>query len=862
MNRGWAHPSPAKSPLVLVRIGAIVRRMAVSNPDNHCVTAVLGPTNTGKTHLAVERLCAHSSGVMGFPLRLLAREVYDRVVAIKGPKEVGLVTGEEKILPDGARWLLCTAESMPTDRDVAFVAIDEGQLGADPERGHVFTDRILRARGREETMILGSESLRPIVRGLVPDAEIITRPRFSKLSYAGAKKLSRLPPRSAIVAFSAEQVYAVAEMLRRARGGAAVVMGALSPRTRNAQVAMYQAGEVDYLVATDAIGMGLNMDVAHVAFAGLTKFDGKRQRRLTVSEMAQIAGRAGRHQRDGSFGTLSGGSEGLAFTDSEIERIEAHNFPPLDHVFWRNTALDFSSTEELIASLEMTPDQPRLRAAPEAVDLAVLKAVAGDLLVYDRARNPKMVERLWDVCGLPDFKKVGADHHARLIAQLYAFRTTGHGHIPAPWFANELQRLDNVQGDVDTIAARIASVRTWAYIAHRPDWLANPNEGAARAGAIEEKLSDALHTKLTERFVDRRTTVLMRSIGMDTALLDVQVDEAGTVTVEDESIGTLFGFRFSTMPESRLGERKKLLAAAEARLPKELARRAKALAQAPDTAITLRTDHGHPVALIWSGEEVAQFKPGRTLLSPQLILDRAVARLLPDDRAAIMVRLDQWMADKIRQKLMPLKRIADASTARDMAPHMRAILANLVEQSGAVSRHVVDDALAALAPADKHRLRQLGIVVGTLDLFHPALLKPEAMRLRIGLYAAKIAEPMPPLPMPGLGLLDRPAPMLADAAHIAGFRRFGDQMLRIDLVERIARAAHDARGKDQSFTPDPHLAVSLGIGSATLAHILRALGFAPAAEQAKWRWVGRPRHKRDTRPINAAFSALAHWNKA
>ena len=340
------------------------------------ITAVLGPTNTGKTHLAVERMAGHASGMIGFPLRLLAREVYDRVVRMKGSDaEVALITGEEKILPPKARWFLCTAESMPLEREVAFVGLDEAQLGADPERGHVFTDRLLRARGREETMILGSDSLKPMLKALVPEAEVIGRPRFSTLSYAGAKKLSRLPRRSAIVAFSAEEVYAVAEALRRLRGGAAVVMGALSPRTRNAQVAMFQAGEVDYLVATDAIGMGLNMDVHHVAFASLSKFDGRRQRRLTVAEMAQIAGRAGRHQKDGTFGALH--EEGPnAFTPEEVLAIEGHRVPPLEKLYWREGEPDFASVEALIASLEARPNSDVLRAAPEAVDLAVLKRLS------------------------------------------------------------------------------------------------------------------------------------------------------------------------------------------------------------------------------------------------------------------------------------------------------------------------------------------------------------------------------------------------------------------------------------------------------------------------------------------------------
>ncbi len=455
--------------------------------DRPAVTAVLGPTNTGKTHLAVERLCGHSSGIIGFPLRLLAREIYDRVVAIKGGNQVALLTGEERIVPPQARYYLCTAESMPVDIEASFVAIDEAQLGVDPERGHVFTDRLLNARGREETMILGSESLRPLVKALVPEADIVTRPRFSTLSYAGPARLARLPKRSVVVAFSAEQVYAIAETLRRFKGGAAIVMGALSPRTRNAQVAMFQAGEVDYLVATDAIGMGLNLDVGHVAFAGLTKFDGKRTRRLTLPEMAQIAGRAGRHQRDGSFGSI-GGEAKPGFTPEEIMGIEEHRFAPLEYLYWRSSDPRFDDIATLIADLEAPPGRRELRAAPLATDLAVLKLLADDPAAADRANSPALVARLWEVCGLPDFQKTGAWHHARTVEQLWRFRSSGNGTIERGWYASRLERLDSVEGDIEAIAARIAAVRTWAYIAHRADWLDDPAEMAMRASEIEAGL--------------------------------------------------------------------------------------------------------------------------------------------------------------------------------------------------------------------------------------------------------------------------------------------------------------------------------------------------------------------------------------
>ncbi len=835
----------------------------MSQRAQSAITAVLGPTNTGKTHLAVERLCAHSSGIMGFPLRLLAREVYDRVVRIKGAKHVGLITGEERILPPDARWLLCTAESMPTDKDVAFVALDEAQLGIDAERGHVFTDRLLRARGREETMILGSESLKPLVRTLLPEAEIITRPRFSQLTYAGAKKLSRLPPRTAIVAFSAEHVYAVAEMLRRTRGGAAVVMGALSPATRNAQVAMYQAGEVDYLVATDAVGMGLNMDVGHVAFASLTKFDGKRQRRLHLSEMAQIAGRAGRHQRDGTFGVLSGGPDEAAFSDIEIERIEEHRFKPLEHLMWRNSDLDFRSVDALTESLGVRPDNPVLRAAPDSIDLTVLRILSNDRMVIDSARGPRMVQKLWAACGLPDFRKVGPEHHSRMVSQIFGFLSEGSGHIPGPWFAAQIARLDTVQGDVETLAARISEVRIWAYVAQRADWLVDAPTWAERTRELELKLSDALHARLTERFVDRRTSILMKSISNDPALLDVQVDEAGEVLVDGEMIGTLNGFTFAPDAAARGKDHKRLLAAAELRLPKELARRAQKVAEAADSAFSLVTEPGTPVRIDWAGVELARFKPGKTLVTPRLFLSPALSRVDPASRAAIEARVEAWVARMVKGRLGPLNRIAAVAADRETPPVLRGILVQLTEHGGLLDRASSDDALATLDRGQRQFLQRLGVTIGALDVFLPVLLKPEPTRLRLALSAVRAGQMMPPLPLAGLGLLDKPAPVLAEAARLAGYRRFGDQMLRIDLVERIARAAHDARGKERTSMLDPAMAVSLGIGSETFARIMRAIGFHPVGniQANQWRWRGRPRRVQPPTPVNAAFAVLGQLKR-
>nr|WP_256837530.1 helicase-related protein [Sphingopyxis sp. KK2] len=676
--------------------------------------------------MAVERLTARSSGMIGFPLRLLAREVYDRVVAIKGDRHVALVTGEERIMPPDARYLLGTMEALPIERDVAFVGIDEAQLGADPERGHVFTDRMLRARGREETMILGSASIHGLVRDLVPEAEIITRPRFSTLSYAGSCKLSRLPKRSAVVAFSAEEVYAIAEMLRRFAGGAAVVMGALSPRTRNAQVEMFQAGEVDYLVATDAIGMGLNLDVQHVAFASLQKFDGRRLRRLTISEMAQIAGRAGRHQQDGTFGTV--GLPQGGFTPEEIHAIEGHHFPPLQSIYWRNPTPGYATLDQLLADLAQPPSHPRLRAAPEAVDLAVLKHLAGDMEVRARGSDFDAVQRLWDACGLPDFEQLGAEHHSRTIFKLWQWRTSGDGMIDPDWFARKLARLDIVEGDIDQLASRIAAVRTLCFIAQRGDWIADAAGWTAQTQALETRLSDALHAALAQRFVDRRLALLIRDAGQRGAALPVAVGADGTVAVDGEAIGTLKGFQFKVDAKARASDHRLLLAAAEKHLRAEMARRAAALAEGDDGALSLISVAGEAPRIAWNGDVVATLAKGPTLVQPAILVEPALRRLEVPQVQAIVERLQRFVAAQLTRHAAPLAAMGEAAGDLFTPPRVRALLAALVDGGGFVARDRVDDQLAAMSPDERPLLRKIGLTIGSLDLFHPLLLKPEAVR--------------------------------------------------------------------------------------------------------------------------------------
>ncbi|MGY6550773.1 MAG: helicase-related protein [Erythrobacter sp.] len=796
-------------------------------------------------------MCAHSSGVMGFPLRLLAREVYDRVRKLKGDKSVALITGEERIEPPHARYFLCTAEAMPrTAGEHAFVALDEAQIGADPERGHIFTDRLLHARGREETMILGSATLEPIIKALIPRAEIVTRPRFSTLSHAGTVKLSRLPPRSAIVAFSVEQVYAMAEALRRFRGGAAVVMGALSPETRNKQVALFQSGEVDYIVATDAIGMGLNLDLDHVAFASLSKYDGQRKRRLTPAEMAQIAGRAGRHQRDGTFGTLSGMNAGgrggggapLEFTEEEIYAIEEHKFAPLTHLFWREAEPRYTSLATLIADLEAKPDEPMLRPAPQAIDLAVLKRLADEPIGQD-VRGAAQVRRFWEVCSLPDFRQLGLDPHARFAARLW--QDLRGGYLGADFVAARIAELDRTQGDIDTLQGRIAAIRSWAYICQRPDWVLARDEMAARARAVEARLSDALHARLTERFVNRRTTLLMKSLGADASLLPVALENDGALTVEGEVIGRLDGFRFTVDPSAGVADRRMLLAAGEKALPGLLAARADALLAQGLGELSISAG-----AIHWQGRALAEISfagsnmPGH-FGSPRLALTRDAALLAEGSRSQLETGLAAWLEGELAP-LEPLRKLAEAARDPAATTEARALVIALIEARGVLTRE--DAGLQHLPKEARPFLRKLGVTFGALDVFAAPLLKPAPRRL---LHALGL-DPRP--------LNDAMLPVLAEGSWPkgrlpAGYRLAGAQAIRVDLAEKILRAAFDARAVKPDaphFRLDLALAVSIGLAEDNARLLLGSAGFrvnparvlaegahgAPAPD----RWTWRPRH--------------------
>jgi len=797
------------------------------------VTAVLGPTNTGKTHLAIERMLAHSSGLIGLPLRLLAREVYNRAVERVGADAVALVTGEEKIKPPNPRFWVATVEAMPQDLDVAFLAVDEIQLAADFERGHVFTDRVLHRRGREETLVLGAATMRQIVERLLPGVSVVSRPRLSQLTFAGDKKLTRLPRRSAIVAFSADEVYAIAELIRRQRGGAAVVLGALSPRTRNAQVALYQSGEVDYMVATDAIGMGLNLDVDHIAFASDRKFDGYQFRKLSPSELAQVAGRAGRATRDGTFGTTG---RCPPFETELVQALESHSFEPVRIVQWRNTDLDFSSIGALQATLATAPSESTLTRAPVAEDILVLDHAARDEDVRALAGNRAAVERLWDVCQVPDYRKIAPATHAELVVTLYCFLMRD-GKIPTDWFERQVAQADRVDGDIDTLSARIAQIRTWTFAANRPDWLADPEHWQGVTRGVEDKLSDALHERLTERFVDRRTSALMRRLRED-ATLEPEIGKTGEVVVEGHAIGRLDGFVFAADASSGGSEAKALHNAAQKALAGEIAARAARLAEAPDTLFALAADG----TIRWTGAPVGKLIAGENVLRPRVSVI-ADEHLSGAPREAVAARLDQWVKSHIEKLLGPLFAL---STAADVSGIARGVAFQLVEALGVLERQRVAEDVKGLQQPERATLRKYGVRFGAYHIYLPLLLKPAPRALAAQLWAlahdgsqSKGLDDL--LPVAASGRTSFPLNREIDPTlyRTAGYRMCGERAVRVDILERLADLIRPALAwREGSSLPKPAGAFAgggftvinamtslTGAAGEDFASILRSLGY-------------------------------------
>ena len=796
------------------------------------VTAVLGPTNTGKTHYAIERMVAHGSGVIGLPLRLLAREVYTRLVEKVGANNVALITGEEKISPPRAKYSVCTVEAMPRETNAAFVAIDEVQLAGDLERGHIFTDRILHLRGKEETLLLGAGTMRPILEKLLPGIVMVERPRLSQLFYAGSKKITRLPQRTAIVAFSADEVYAIAELVRRQRGGAAVVLGALSPRTRNAQVGLYQNGDVEYLVATDAIGMGLNLDVDHVAFAQDRKFDGYQFRNLNPAEMGQIAGRAGRHLRDGTFG-VTGRVDPL--DDELVERIESHEFDPVKVLQWRTKNFDFSSIRNLQASLDAAPTVQGLSRALPAIDQQALEYLGRYPEIIDVTTTAERVERLWEACALPDYRRIAPAQHADLISTLY-FDLVKRGTVNETFMAEQVRRADRTDGEIDTLSARIAQIRTWTYVSNRPGWLADPTHWQEKTREIEDRLSDALHERLTKRFVDRRTSVLMRRL-RENAMLEAEISVNGDVFVEGHHVGQLAGFRFTPVSGTEGPDAKAVQAAAQKALALEYEARAARLHASGNGDLALSSDG----LVRWLGEPVARLAAGDNIMKPRVIM-LADVQLSGNARDHALARIERFVNHQIATVLKPLD---DISRAEDLQGLAKGLAFQLVENLGILFRRDVADEVKTLDQDARASMRRYGIRFGAYHVFLPALLKPAPAELVTLLWALKNDG----LGKPGYGDL---IPVLAAGRtsvvtdpgfermfyKLAGFRFLGKRAVRIDILERLAdlirpllqwkpgqqprpEGAYDGR----RFTTTTAMLSILGATLDDMEEILKGLGY-------------------------------------
>ena len=813
------------------------------------ITAVLGPTNTGKTFLAIDRMLGHASGMIGFPLRLLARENYDRVCRLRGSGQVALITGEERVIPPNPRYYLCTVEAMPMDRRVAFLAIDEIQLCADPERGHIFTQRLLHARGLQETMFLGAPTAAGLIGRLVNDVRFTTRPRFSKLSYAGVRKLSRLPPRTAVVGFSAAKVYELAERIRRQRGGAAVVLGALSPRTRNAQVAMYEDGEVDYLVATDAIGMGLNMRIDHVVFSSLRKFDGRSPRDLTPAELGQIAGRAGRHMNDGTFGVAAD----IGPPEQEvIEAVEAHSFENLRSFRWRNSALDFSSAPALRNSLSKRPPERGLVSAREADDLRALNILLQQPSIVDLAASPDRVRALWDTCQIPDFRKTMSESHAQFAARIFRFLMAGPGVIPEDWVARAMGRLDRADGDIDTLIGRIEHVRTWTYVSHRDTWLQDAAHWQERARALEDQLSDTLHKRLAQRFVDRKTAAAVRRLRTGAPLL-AGVTKAGGVVVEGEEVGQIEGFRFKTKNLVN-GERNALLTAAHRVLHDQMRNRVANCTLAADTAFSIADDG----RLCWDGVPIARLRRGPAIRRPNI-------QLLPSEHLAtadihqLTKRLGAWLTGQVDRQLAPLARLESAK----LSGPSRGIAYELCEGLGAVRRTRIAGQLAEVSRDDRTALRALGVHIGRHTVYVRQLLTTNTARLRSALWAAHHDTPVPRadyntqfscVPQPDIP---------ADLYLCLGYAVVGPRAVRVDRLESLIRrlTRYARQGPYQTMAAD--LAI-VGTDLQALAGIADAVGFVTERTdndltvrlRGRRRRAGRKRGQRKQWQSDSPFARL------
>ena len=741
------------------------------NIQSSKIVALLGPTNTGKTYVAIEKMLEYESGIFGLPLRLLAREVYDKCVNKVGIEKVALITGEEKIIPSTAKYFICTVESMPKDKKVEFIAIDEIQMCADRERGHIFTERLLESRGTKLTMFLGSQVMAKIIKELVANVEFEKKERYSKLSYSGIKKISRLDRKVAIIAFSIEEVYAIAELVRRQKGGAAVIMGSLSPKTRNSQVGLYQSGDVDYLIATDAIGMGLNMDINEIYFSSLKKFDGKKTRRLNLIELSQIAGRAGRYKNDGGFGT-TGDCETL--NSDEIEKIEKHELPDTKTIYWRNSKLNFENPEKLISSLELKPKQKNLLRTNDSLDENVLRFFlkkGSNNIIYH-----KNLELLWECCQIPDFEKKAYGQHINVIDKVFQFLSTRKKRIPSTFMKEQLKGLEKEHGNVDLLSHRLSNVRTWSYVANKKNWVENSDYWVQLTKGIEDKLSDKLHDELTKSFIDKKISILSRSLKQD-LVLNTEINEKDKIHIDGQLIGELKGLKFLIEITSRTLDTdiKSIKKAARKGVEKELVKRVEAILKSDEIEINNESQ------ITWKKNPIARLKKGNDYLNPgiQIIADDT---LNEESKSKLSLFLNKWLTNYINDVLGDLIKLTNHKIDNQ---YLRGLVFQLFENNGVVKRSEVDKIVKSIPPEERKKLWGMGIKIGRYHIYLPKMLKPKAVNFRINLW--KIFHNLSnknTIPKSGLNFLTG-SNLEKNFLLLCGFEKFREFFVRIDILEKL-----------------------------------------------------------------------------
>ena len=791
--------------------------------NNNKITAVLGPTNTGKTFLAIDTMLSFQSGMIGFPLRLLAREVYDKVIKKTDPSKVALITGEEKIIPSNAKYYLCTVESMPIEKNLEFVGIDEIQMCADNERGHIFTDRLLNLRGEKLTMFMGSNTIKNIISKLDGDLEFLNKDRLSKLSFVGHKKISRIERKTAIIAFSAEEVYAIAELIRRQKGGASIVMGSLSPKTRNAQVELYQSGDVDYLVATDAIGMGINMDLENVYFSNLKKFDGKKLRRLKLSEIGQISGRAGRYLNDGNFG-ITGDCDKI--NSEEVENLETHNFEEIRSIYWRNNNLNFNNPESLLKSLDERPSEEWLRRIYECEDEKVLKYFLKDFNKYKIKNYDKELKLLWECCQIPDFVKKNYGHHIEVVSKVFEFLRSSKGQITSRYMKEQLSHLDKLEGNVDSISNRISNVRTWSYVSNKTNWVENQDYWIERTKLLEDKLSDRLHEELTKSFIDKRASILSRGLKQDSIFVTNIIDDQ-KVIIDDQFIGNLKGLKLEL--DLKTGtldtDIKSLKKAARQSIGPEFEKRINKIINT--SLIDLKDDF----KIYWEEFPIAKLEPGKDYLKPaiSLIVDEMIETL---DKKKLHDFLENWIKNKIN---LILKSLIDLKNSKNSKSNIRALSYQLYENNGVIKREEVINYLKKLNQEERKILRSIGVKFGRYHIYLYKLLKPEAVSLRLILWKnfhQKYFNFKPP--KFGLNFFETKENLNKEFMLISGFEKFDNFYVRIDILERLfIQIINSNNDNKQDIMLVPEMLNLLGCSKDNFVKLIKKMNYKSTEKENK-----------------------------